>query len=39
MTLFERLSRLTYRQAVKLLGVKGEKLIIEGGKREINIKE
>lgn len=39
MTLFERLSRLTYRQAVKLLGVRGEKLILEGGRRDINVQE
>ncbi|MBN1576701.1 MAG: DEAD/DEAH box helicase [Chitinispirillaceae bacterium] len=37
MTLFERLSRLNHRQAVKLLGDNGEKLIMEGGKREIDL--
>ena len=39
MTLFERLSRLNHRQAVKLLGGNGEKLLIAGGKLEIDITE
>ncbi|MBN1761009.1 MAG: DEAD/DEAH box helicase [Chitinispirillaceae bacterium] len=37
MTLFERLSRLTHRQAVKLLGPNGEKLLVTGGRLEIDL--
>lgn len=39
LTLKDRLSRLTYRQACKLLGTEGESLIRQGGKYEINIDE
>jgi len=39
MTLLERLSRMTHRQAVKLLGNSGEKLIMSGGKIDIDIAE
>jgi superfamily II DNA or RNA helicase len=35
----DRLSRLTFEQACKLLGTQGRKLISVGGKREVNIKE
>ena len=35
----DKLSHLTYRQACKLLGAKGEKLIRQGGKYEIDISE
>ena len=37
MTLFERLSRLNPRLALKLLGPNAQKLIIQGGAREIDI--
>ena len=37
MTLFERLSRFNHRIALKVLGPHGEKLIIQGGAREIDI--
>ncbi|MDD5674995.1 MAG: DEAD/DEAH box helicase [Chitinivibrionales bacterium] len=37
MTLFERLSRFNHRLALKLLGPRAEKLIIQGGVREIDI--
>ena len=39
LTLHDRLSRLTYRQACKLLGEQGEKLIQRGGVWEIDIEE
>ena len=39
LTLKDRLSRLTYRQACKLLGEQGEKLIQRGGACEIDINE
>src|SRR6266436_5084410 len=39
LTLHDRLSRLTYRQACKLLGEQGEKLIQRGGAWEIDIEE
>src|SRR5215813_8618498 len=39
LTLKDRLSRLTYRQACKLLGEDGEKLIQKGGAWEIDINE
>src|SRR5260370_9930738 len=39
LTLHDRLSRLTYRQACKLLGEQGEKLIQRGGTWEIDIEE
>ncbi|MCK4661163.1 MAG: DEAD/DEAH box helicase [Phycisphaerae bacterium] len=39
LTLKDRLSRLTYLQACKLLGADGESLIREGGKHEIDIDE
>lgn len=39
LTLKDRLSRLTYRQACKLLGSVGEKLIRTGGKFDIDILE
>jgi len=35
----DKLSHLTYRQACKLLGAKGEKLIRQGGKYEIDLSE
>jgi hypothetical protein len=35
----DRLSHLTYRQASKLLGPEGEKLIRQGGKYDFNIEE
>ena len=35
----DKLSRLTYRQACKLLGPHGDRLIMEGGKYDINIYE
>jgi hypothetical protein len=37
LTLFDRLSRLTFVRAVKLLGAKGSRLIAEGGKYDIDI--
>ena len=37
LTLRDRLSRLTYLQACRLLGEEGPRLIREGGKVEINI--
>ncbi len=37
LTLKDKLSRLTYLQACKLLGKQGEKLIIQGGKYDIDI--
>lgn len=39
LTLKDRLSRLTYMQACKLLGTEGERLIRHGGAREIDIDE
>lgn len=39
MTLRDKLSRLTYLQAVKLLGDEGKKLLIEGGKFDVNIEQ
>src|SRR5258708_4189965 len=39
LTLHDRLSRLTYRQACKLLGEQGEKLIQRGGAWDIDIEE
>src|SRR5215471_8535046 len=39
LTLHDRLSRLTFRQASKLLGEGGEKLIHKGGAWDINIAE
>ena len=39
LTLHDRLSRLTYRQASKLLGEGGEKLIQKGGAWDIDIDE
>jgi len=39
MNLFERLSRLNYNQALKLLGVNGKRLLTEGGFYQINIAE
>ena len=38
-TLKDKLSHLSYRQACKLLGTKGEQLIMAGGKYEINVDE
>ena len=35
----DKLSHLTYRQACKLLGTNGEKLIRQGGKYEIDLSE
>ena len=35
----DKLSHLTYRQACKLLGAKGENLIRQGGKYEIGLSE
>src|SRR3990172_9838737 len=35
----DRLSRLSFEQACKLLGPKGQRLIQQGGKREIDLKE
>ena len=37
LTLFDRLSQLTFVRAVKLLGAKGSRLIAEGGKYDIDI--
>jgi len=37
LTLADRLSRLSYRQACKLLGPQGEKLLLRGGKHEIDL--
>jgi hypothetical protein len=37
LTLFDRLSQLTFVRAVKLLGAKGSRLITEGGKYDIDI--
>ena len=37
LTLFDRLSQLTFVGAVKLLGAKGSRLIAEGGKYDIDI--
>jgi len=39
LTLKDRLSRLTFTQACKLLGHEGSKLIMQGGKFEINLIE
>lgn len=39
MTLRDKLSRLTYLQAVKLLGDQGKQLIQQGGKFDINIEQ
>jgi|GEM_PF-2015663 len=39
LTLKDRLSRLTFIQACKLLGHEGSKLIMQGGKFEINLIE
>ena len=39
LTLRDRLSRLTYTQACKLLGEEGKQLIQEGGRYEIDIDE
>jgi len=39
LTLKDRLSRLTFTQACKLLGPEGSKLIMQGGKFEINLAE
>ncbi|MBM3707584.1 MAG: helicase, partial [Actinobacteria bacterium] len=39
LTLKDRLSRLTFTQACKLLGPEGSKLIMQGGKFEINLIE
>ncbi len=39
LTLRDKLSRLTYLQAVKLLGDNGKKLIMEGGKFEVDIEQ
>jgi len=39
LTLRDKLSRLTYLQAVKLLGDNGKELIIQGGKYEIDIEQ
>jgi len=38
-TLRDRLSKLTYAGAVRLLGADGKRLLMEGGKREVNIDE
>lgn len=37
LTLFDRLSQLTFVKAVKLLGARGSRLIAEGGKYDIDI--
>jgi len=37
LTLKDRLSRLTYRQACRLLGAEGEALLRQGGRREIDV--
>lgn len=39
LTLHDRLSRLTFDQACKLLGDEGKKLILKGSKREIDLRE
>ena len=39
MNLKDRLSRLTYREACKLIGPEAERLIRQGGKYEIDIEE
>jgi SNF2 family DNA or RNA helicase len=39
LTLFDRLSRLTFREAAKLLGPDGKRLLHAGGAREIDIDE
>ncbi len=39
LTLRDKLSRLTYLQAVKLLGDEGKQLIMQGGKFEVNIEQ
>lgn len=39
LTLHDRLSRLTFDQACKLLGEEGRKLILQGSKREVNLDE
>jgi len=39
MNLKDRLSRLTYREACKLLGPEAERLIRQGGKYDIDIEE
>ena len=37
LTLKDRLSRLSFQQACKLLGTEGEQMIQEGGKCEIDV--
>ena len=39
LTLHDRLSRLTFDLACKLLGTEGKKLILQGSKREIDLRE
>src|SRR6516164_2430246 len=39
LTLHDRLSRLTFEQACKLLGDEGRKLILQGSKRDIDLEE
>lgn len=37
LTLYDRLSRLTFAQAARFLGPGGSKLLMEGGKHDIDI--